>query len=221
MSHHCYAYAKSTGTTNGSWAASINGSGNIIVGGYFRAEAGASAIAGGISVSSGATLFLTGLPVIDADACWLLRGSGNAYGAFIDTSGQVWVVNGAPEYTVRPVGREASTKKWETISSGAITPKATWTTVFTGGPASADLHTLTATYAKIGTTIFLSTYDDAFDVVVKHQYSGGNIWIPGGSDITLADTEHVLQLIYDGTNWCVVGGAGGGGTVEEFFNWGW
>jgi len=92
-----------------------------------------------------------------------------------------------------------------TIASGAITVTQTCHTVDTeGNAASDDLDTING--GTNGMPIYLRPASDSRTVVIKHNT--GNIWISGTADVTLDDIRDLIALIYDGTKWSDVGGAG-------------
>lgn len=97
------------------------------------------------------------------------------------------------------------------IASDAITPTSTFIAVDTEANASSDnLRTINATNTKI---VYLIAASAARTVTVKH--GTGNILLPDGLDVNLK-TNVPLQLVYNGSNWLVVGGSasGGGGLTE-------
>jgi len=97
-----------------------------------------------------------------------------------------------------------------TIDTGEITVTQLYHRVDTeADAASDDLDTING-LANDGELLILHPEDDAREVILKH--GTGNIYIPGGSDITLDDSSYHVLLIYDveSTNWCVVGGGSGG-----------
>jgi hypothetical protein len=92
-----------------------------------------------------------------------------------------------------------------TIASGAITVTQACHTVDTqGDAASDDLDTING--GTNGMLLFIRPENDARTVVVKH--GTGNIWISGGADVTLDDVRDLIALVYDGTKWSDLGGAG-------------
>jgi hypothetical protein len=103
-----------------------------------------------------------------------------------------------------------------TISSGEITVTQCYHRVDTeGDAASDDLDTISG-LANDGELLILHPEADARTVVVKH--GTGNIYVPGGSDITMDEYEYHVLLVYDAesSSWCVLGaGAGGGSGTDE------
>lgn len=92
-----------------------------------------------------------------------------------------------------------------TIASGAITVTQACHTVDTqDDDPTDDLDTISG--GTNGMLLFIRPENDARTVVVKH--GTGNIWISGGADVTLDDVRDLIALVYDGTKWSDVGGAG-------------
>lgn len=63
---------------------------------------------------------------------------------------------------------------------------------------------------------------DAGDTITcRHDQGGaGDFWFAGAADIVLDNQDHLL-LVHDGTSWCdVSGGAGGGGTLDDAYDFG-
>lgn len=103
-----------------------------------------------------------------------------------------------------------------TIASGIITATQLYHRIDTEtDAASDDLDTING-LANDGELLLLHPEHNDRDVVLKH--GTGNIYIPGGSDLTLDHGSYHVLLIYDAesTNWCVVGGgsSGGGGASD-------
>jgi hypothetical protein len=101
-----------------------------------------------------------------------------------------------------------------TISGGSITVTQLYHRVDTESDAvSDDLDTISG-LANDGELLILHPENDARTVVVKH--GTGNIYIPGGSDITMDEYEYHVLLIYDAesSSWCVIRESGGGGSVD-------
>ena len=98
----------------------------------------------------------------------------------------------------RAPGMEAETEL--TLSSGAIEPVSGIHSVDTEADASTDnLDTITATNFQSGMILYLRNESTSRTVVLKH--GTGNIQTEDGVDITLLDTEDLLPLRYDGSNW--------------------
>jgi len=94
-----------------------------------------------------------------------------------------------------------------TISSGAVTVSQSYHYVDTeGGAASDDLDTISGGTA--GDILCLRSADSSCTVIIKH--GTGNIVTPDGTDYSLDSTDKVVALLFDGTNWHLVGAAGGG-----------
>jgi len=89
-----------------------------------------------------------------------------------------------------------------TIATGAITITQSYHLVDTEAAAATDdLDTISGGIA--GDRLFLRSANAARTVVVKH--GTGNIITPYGNDYALDSPDRVIQLIYDGTNWLVIG----------------
>jgi hypothetical protein len=100
-----------------------------------------------------------------------------------------------------------------TIAAGAVTVTQFYHRIDTqGDDPSDDLDTING-LANDGELLLIHPENDARTVVVKH--GTGNIYVPGGSDITLDDYEFHILLVYDAesTSWCVIGAGGGGGAL--------
>ena len=96
-----------------------------------------------------------------------------------------------------------------TIASGAVTKTQSYHSIDTEGiAASDDLDTINGGTA--GDLLYLKAADDTHTVVLKH--GTGNIVTPDGSDYSLDDANKVVALLFDGTNWHLVGSAGGTST---------
>jgi len=92
-----------------------------------------------------------------------------------------------------------------TIAAGVITPPQMYVKVDTEADAATDdLVTITAPPASAARLLVIAPINAARTVVVKHNT--GNIWT-GGDDISLEDLGDHLILIYDGTEWAVIGGS--------------
>lgn len=90
-----------------------------------------------------------------------------------------------------------------TIATGAITVTAVNHTIDTESDAATDdLDTVNG--GTDGMLLFMSTENDARDVVIKHNT--GNILTPDGQDFTLATTQEATQLIFSAalSKWQVV-----------------
>lgn len=88
-----------------------------------------------------------------------------------------------------------------TISSGAITITQSYHTVDTESDASTDdLDTING--GTGGDVLFLRAANASRTVTLRH--GNGNIVLHDQGDYDLNDTDKVIQLIYDGTNWHVV-----------------
>jgi len=94
-----------------------------------------------------------------------------------------------------------------TISSGEVTVSQSYHYVDTeDGASTDDLDTINGGTA--GDTLYLRAADSSRTVVIKH--GTGNIVTPDGNDCSLDSTDKVVALLFDGTNWHLVGAAGGG-----------
>jgi len=101
-----------------------------------------------------------------------------------------------------------------TISSGAVTVSQSYHYVDTeGGASTDDLDTINGGTA--GDILYLRTADSSRTVVIRH--GTGNIVTPDGNDYSLDSTYKVVALLFDGTNWHLVGAAGGGGGGASTF----
>lgn len=101
-----------------------------------------------------------------------------------------------------------------TIASGAVTRTASYHRIDTeGDAASDDLDTISGGTA--GQKLIIRAENTARDVVIRHNGGGtGNIRTYDGNNITLDETYKAVELIYDGTNWLVVGVTSGGGSGD-------
>lgn len=97
-----------------------------------------------------------------------------------------------------------------TIASGAITVLQSYHKVDTeSNAASDDLDTISG--GRAGMSLFLRAEDGARTVVIRHNGGGtGNIRTSNASSISLDESYKVVELLYDGTNWNVISGGGGG-----------
>jgi len=98
-----------------------------------------------------------------------------------------------------------------TISSGAITVTGVYHTIDTESDASSD-DLVTINGGADGQILILRTENDARDVTLK---TTGNIDLP--ADVTLATSNDVIYLIYDGakSKWVQVGGTAAQGTLAD------
>lgn len=92
-----------------------------------------------------------------------------------------------------------------TISSGAVTKTYSHHTIDTESDAASD-DLVTINGGSEGEVILLRPASGARTVIVKHNT--GNIWLPGGADISLDDSDDYLLLIYSGSKWSGIGGTG-------------
>lgn len=93
-----------------------------------------------------------------------------------------------------------------TIATGAVTITQAYHSIDTEAAAATDdLDTINGGVA--GDIIYLRAADGTHTVVLKH--GTGNIVTPNGSDYSLDDANKAVALIFDGTNWHLVGSAGG------------
>ena len=92
-----------------------------------------------------------------------------------------------------------------TISNDTITIIQSFHIVDTEGQASSD-DLATIQGGEEGDLLFLRCASSSRTVVIKHGI--GNIRIPGGQDFALDSTDKAVLLLYDGTNWLLVGAAG-------------
>jgi hypothetical protein len=104
---------------------------------------------------------------------------------------------------VNGTDRVKFTEESVTISSGGISPTKTNIIVDTEGAASTDDLT-TINNNAAGRYHILRIANAARSVVLKH--GTGNIRIPGAADLTISDTDTVIELVYNGSNWIVVTG---------------
>ena len=85
-----------------------------------------------------------------------------------------------------------------TIASDAITITRSYHKVDTEAAAASD-NLATINGGSEGDILFIKTVNNARDVVVKH--GTGNIKLNSGSDRTMSNTDQMLLLVFDGTNW--------------------
>lgn len=91
-----------------------------------------------------------------------------------------------------------------TIASGSITPTGTHHTVDTQSDDSTDdLDTITT--GSVASTPFLILRAEHTDRTVVVKHGTGNISTPDGQDISITSTEIGLVLVYDGSQWIVLG----------------
>jgi len=93
-----------------------------------------------------------------------------------------------------------------TISNDTITVTQSFHLVDTEGQASSD-DLATIQGGEEGDLLFLRCVSSSRKVVIKHGI--GNIRIPGGQDFVLDSTDKAVLFLFDGTNWLLVGAAGG------------
>lgn len=100
-----------------------------------------------------------------------------------------------------------------TIASGAITRTAGYHRIDTEGDASTDdLDTISGGTA--GQKLILRAENTARTVVIRHAGGGtGNIRTYDTNSISLDETYKAVELIYDGTNWLVIGVTSSGGAT--------
>lgn len=101
-----------------------------------------------------------------------------------------------------------------TVSSGSVTLTRTSHSIDGEGDADDNLHTIDN--VSDSRVAVLWPENSARDITILH--STGNIVTPDGADYTIPDNGWVL-LVYDGTNWRVLGGTGTGSsgtTTREF-----
>lgn len=98
-----------------------------------------------------------------------------------------------------------------TISAGEITVTGVYHTIDTESDASSD-DLVTINGGADGQDLILRTEADARDVTLK---TTGNIDLPG--DVTLADSNDVMHLIYDGakSKWLQVGATAAQGALAD------
>lgn len=104
-----------------------------------------------------------------------------------------------------------------TIAAGAVTNTQNWHTIDTqADAASDDLDTITAAAdVTDGYLLFVRANNAARTVVLKHNT--GNIYCPGGADISLTDVFPVVCLMYDATlvKWVVQSDQYGRGDIDN------
>lgn len=203
--HGCYLWANATGSDD-SYALYVNSGTNHLIGSYLKGTS-SGGNGGGIYVASGATLYISGMPIVDADAGWEVLGTGNVYGSVQMTDGRILTFNGAANTAYRAAGWDTHTHVTKTISGGAITCSlGTWFHIGTqGGASQDDLDTISLGYATAGTVIFVQAATGGQVVTLKHNT--GNIFVPWGQDINLQDDDTIVMLIceYTGTyRWTVI-----------------
>lgn len=102
-----------------------------------------------------------------------------------------------------------------TIATGAVTVTQSYHSIDTeSDAASDDLDTINGGVA--GDVLYIFANNDARTVVVKN--GTGNILTYDGNDISLDEDHKVIELLFNGTNWRVVGvvGGGSGSTLSGF-----
>jgi len=100
-----------------------------------------------------------------------------------------------------------------TIASGAITKTRSHHTVDTEGGASADyLDTING--GSEGEALLIRPANGARVTILRSGI--GNILLPSGGTMSLDNAGKYVLLIFNGTNWCVISGAGstGGGSGD-------
>ena len=94
-----------------------------------------------------------------------------------------------------------------TIASGVVTITQSYNYIDTeSSAASDDLNTISG--GVTGDSLYICALNTARTVVLKH--GTGNILTSDGLDISLDNTEKIVQLIFNGANWIVAGSAAGG-----------
>jgi hypothetical protein len=131
----------------------------------------------------------------------LIRADGTG-GSTVQSSG-ITVDDSANMSGVNTLGLVDATEL--TISSGAVTRTATYHRIDTQADAATDdLDTISGGTA--GQKLILRAENTARTVVIRHNGGGtGNIRTFSGNSITLDETYKSVELIYDGTNWLVLG----------------
>lgn len=99
-----------------------------------------------------------------------------------------------------------------TIATGAVTASQVYHSVDTESDAATDDLT-TINGAAAGDLLVLRPAHDARTVVLKN--GTGNILTPAGGDVDLDDIDLHVVLIYDGTNWHVIGRTMGAGSLDN------
>ena len=95
-----------------------------------------------------------------------------------------------------------------TIATGAVTATQMSHLIDTeSAAASDDLDTISGGSAD--ERIVIRAANTARTVVIKH--GTGNIQTSTAADVSLDNTEKIVELFYDGTNWIMFGDGGGGG----------
>lgn len=132
-------------------------------------------------------------PVDNELGVW--TGDGTLEGA----SGVTW---DGSSFTIEDGFLSVGSSTYVTISSGAITVNKSYVEIDTESSAiTDDLDTINNT--AIGRVLYIAPANDGRDVVVKHET--GNIHCPQNSDITLNGAADMLQLVFNGSRWIVVG----------------
>jgi hypothetical protein len=199
---NCYAWADATDGDD-SIGVHVLGGTNYINGGIIRGTSTGNGT--GIKVESGASVYISGMPLVICESGWEVWGSGNVYGAICTPDGRVFQYNGLTT-SQRMVGWDHYTYVSKTLAADAFTVTGgTWFRVQGQGVADDDLSTINAGYTgtSIGQVIFI-TASPLTTITIKDGV--GNITNPvGGGDIVLDDQELVVVLLKDGANsWIVV-----------------
>lgn len=94
-----------------------------------------------------------------------------------------------------------------TIASGIVTITQSYNYIDTeSSSASDDLDTISG--GVTGDSIYICAANTSRTVILKHGV--GNILTSDGLDINIDNTEKIIQLIFNGSNWIVAGSASGG-----------
>jgi len=92
-----------------------------------------------------------------------------------------------------------------TIANGAVTKTYSHHTIDTeADEPTDDLETVNG--GAEGEVILIRPADGARTIVVKHDV--GNIWLPGGADISLDNADAYLMLVYSSSKWVAIAGSG-------------
>jgi hypothetical protein len=90
-----------------------------------------------------------------------------------------------------------------TIASGTVTKTQGCHSIDTESDAATDdLDTING--GSEGDVIFIRPASGSRTVIIKH--GSGNIRVPGAVDISLVDADDGIVLVFNGSNWTVVGG---------------
>lgn len=91
----------------------------------------------------------------------------------------------------------------KTIASGAITGDKTLVTIDTeASAASDDLDTISSPGA--GDLMIMKIANNSRVVTIRHNGGGGNIRTWNGANVILTDTNQLVTLLYNGSNWIVL-----------------